>query len=86
MANNCFILILAWIHRPLQASLCELRPDKSLEAQSSRRKFIFPRAGDDARQKGPGRCAAKAYVLQPAGLECFYPLAVSRADKIKITP
>jgi hypothetical protein len=40
-------------------------PPAPLEAQSSRRKFIFARAGDDARAKELSRFAAIANSLAP---------------------
>jgi hypothetical protein len=52
-----------FFHHPLQASLCELRPDKSLEAQSSRRKSVFLRTGDDARRKEPRRLAVIVWLI-----------------------
>ena len=42
------IMSFYYIHHPLYLPRAD-----SLEAQSSRRKFIFPRAGDDARRKAP---------------------------------
>ena len=50
------IMSFYYFHHPLYLPRAD-----SLEAQSSRRKFIFPRAGDDARRKAPGLFEAVAW-------------------------